>query len=244
MVAPAPAAAPAPVAAPVPEKKPSNHKRWYFGAFGSLTYNDFWDSRLGLGNMGDGSSDYTVWVAGQDNLLGNYWGFGVNGGVSAMYMFTEMLGLHLELGAAYRKGKGESDVTVILSWNDQKRLNERADLNIEYSLKQFNLDMPLFFRFTLPNILYVEAGPMASFNFYSRDKSVVEDEYWTFVYREEGTCDLFEFDAAFGLGTIRKIRSKYIEAGIRFVLGITRLSDADDAPKTWQGQFNLTFWFL
>ncbi len=161
-----------------------------------------------------------------------------------MYMFTPFFGMHMELDLAYRKGKGESDVVVVLLWDDADRLNERSDLNIEYSLKQFNLDLPLFFRFTLPNILYVEAGPMASFNIYSREKSYVEDEYSTKVYREEGVCDFFEFDAAFGLGTIRKIKSKYIEAGIRFVLGITPLSSADDAPKTWQGQFNLTFWFL
>ena len=244
-VKPDTAAAPVDSAAPPqPATTATPRKRFFFGVFGAVTYNDFYDSELGLSNMGKNASGYTVKTSGQDGLMGNYWGVGANAGFAAMYMFNEMFGLHAEMGVAYRKGKGESDVTVTLIWDDKSKPKERASLGIEYSLKQINMDIPLFARFTLPNVFFVEAGPMLSLNFYSRDKSYVTDDEFTQKYREEDVCNFAEFDAAFGLGATRRIGSKSIEAGLRFVLGITPLSDADDAPKTWQGQFNLTFWFL
>ena len=229
---------------PAEQKTTAPRKRFFFGVFGAVTYNDFYDSKLGLSNLGKHASGYSIETSGQDDLMGNYWGVGMNAGVGAMFMFTEMLGVHGELGLAYRKGKGESDVTVTLTWDDEEKMRERASLGIEYSLKQINMDIPVFFRFALPDIMYAEAGPMLSFNFYSRDKSYVSDDESKHKYREEDVCNFAEFDLAFGLGAMRRIGSKYIEAGLRFVLGITPLNDADDAPKTWQGQFNMTFWFL
>ena len=244
-VKPDTAAAPVDSAAPPqPATTATPRKRFFFGVFGAVTYNDFYDSELGLSNMGKNASGSTVRTSGQDGLMGNYWRFGANAGIAAMYMFNDMFGLHAEMGVAYRKGKGESDVTVTLIWDDKSKPKERASLGIEYSLKQINMDIPLFARFTLPNVFFVEAGPMLSLNFNSRYKSYVTDDESTQKYREEDVCNFAEFDAAFGLGATRRIGSKSIEAGLRFVLGITPLSDADDAPKTWQGQFNLTFWFL
>ena len=227
-----------------PAATPAPRKRFFFGVFGAATYNDLYDSKLGLSSLDKDASGYSVKTAGQDELMGNYWGVGANVGLSAMFMFTEMFGIHGEIGAAYRKGQGESDVVVILTWDDETKMKERAALGITYSLKQVNLDIPLFFRFAYPNIMYVEAGPMLSLSLYSRDKSYIETDGRKRGYRQEDVCDLTEFDLAFGIGVTRPIGSKTLEAGLRFVLGMTRLNDADDAPKTWQGQFNLTFWFL
>lgn len=219
-------------------------KRLILGVSGAVTYNNLYDSKLGLANLDDGAEGYTVKTTGQDDLMGNYWGIGANLGLGMLYMFTDMFGVHAELDAAYRAGSGESDVTVTLTWDDEDKPRERASLGIEYSLKQVNLDIPVLFRVALPNVLYVEMGPMLSFCFYSHEKSVVTDDDTKNVYRGDNVCDFVEFDMAFGLGAMRRIGTKSIEAGLRFVMGMTRLSDADDAPKTWQGQFNMTFWFL
>ncbi len=214
------------------------------GVFGAVTYNNLYDSKLGLANLDDDATNYTVKATGQDDLMGNYWGVGANLGLGILYMFTDILGIHAEFGASYRAGNGESDVTVTLTWDDEDRQRERAYVGIEYALKQVNVDIPILFRAALQNVLYVEMGPMASFNFYSHEKSTVTDDKSKNVYRGDNVCNFFEFDMAFGLGAMRRIGTKSIEAGLRFVMGMTRLSDADDAPKTWQGQFNMTFWFL
>lgn len=219
-------------------------KRLILGVSGALTYNNLYDSKLGLASLDDDATDFTVKATGQDDLMGNYWGIGANLGLSILYMFNDMLGVHAELGASYRAGNGESDVTVTLTWDDPDKQKERAYVGIEYSLKQLNMDIPILFRAALQNILYVEMGPMLSFNFYSHEKSTVTDDETDYVYRGDNVCDFFEFDMAFGLGAMHRFGTKSVEAGLRFVMGMTRLSDADDAPKTWQGQFNVTFWFL
>lgn len=245
-------AAVAAVAAPVTEDPSATKqetvaattKRLILGVSGALTYNNLYDSKLGLASLDDGATDFTVKATGQDDLMGNYWGIGANLGLSILYMFNDMLGVHAELGASYRAGNGESDVTVTLTWDDPDKQRERAYVGIEYSLKQLNMDIPILFRAALQNILYVEMGPMLSFNFYSHEKSTITDDETDYVYRGDNVCDFFEFDMAFGLGAMRRFGTKSVEAGLRFVMGMTRLSDADDAPKTWQGQFNVTFWFL
>ncbi len=147
------------------------------GVFGAVTYNDFYDSKLGLGGLNKKTSDYELMFSGEDDLMGNYWGIGANFGLSAMFMINPLFGIHMELGGAYRQGKGESDMTVALMWKDKEKGSERVDLNIEYSMKQFNIDIPLFARFVAPFGMYVEAGPMVSFSLFSQDKSTVDDGF-------------------------------------------------------------------
>jgi hypothetical protein len=254
---PTPVAAPAQVpqesdsvavmpAVPASAQQPAEpaRKRFRFGVYGAVTYNDFYNTSLGLNRLNRHADGYSIKVAGVDDLTGNYWGIGANAGLSVLFMPTEIFGLHLEMGAAYRKGKGKSDLTAILTWDDASKKKERADLSLEYSLKQFTMDIPLLMRFEIPRIMFFEAGPMASLTFQSRDKSKIEDDFGFHTYREEDPCDFFELDAALGIGRMQRIGSKYLDFGLRLVLGVTKLNDSDDAPRTWQGQFNLTFWFL
>ena len=225
-----------------PEEKPASQKRFWGGVFAGATYNDFWDTKFGFANLKP-TGDYTLEVDGANDLLGNYWGVGVNGGLSGLFLFNSYIGLRADVGVAFRQGKGRSDVTVKLFWNDGNRSPEKADLEIEYSEKQLNIDVPVLLRAMVPNVMYVEAGPVASFNLYSHHKSTLK-EYGTQTYREDGGLKVFEFDAAFGIGTMRPLPRGMLDFNLRFVLGITPLSDADDSPKTWQGQFNITYWFL
>jgi len=228
---------------PVEEPPQESSKRFWGGLFVGATYNDFWDTKFGFGNLKSGD-DYTLKVESADGLLGNYWGVGVNAGIGALFLFNSYLGLNADVGVAFRQGKGRSDVIVKLFWNDGSRSPEMADLEIEYSEKQLNIDVPVLLRLMVPNVLYVEAGPQASFNLYSHHKSTIKGDGGPDTFREEGGLNVFEFDAAFGIGTMRHLGKGMLDFNLRFVLGITPLSDTDDSPKTWQGQFNIAYWFI
>jgi hypothetical protein len=236
-------AAPASEPASEPAEEPAPQKRFWGGVFAGATYNDFYGTKFGLNNIGS-SDEYSLKVDGADDLLGNYWGIGVNAGFSGLFLFSQYVGLRADVGVAFRKGKGKSDVTVKLFWNDETRSPEKSDLEIEYSEKQLNIDVPVLLRVMVPDVMYVEAGPMASFNLYSKSKSDISDIYGSQEFEDEGDMNLFEFDVAFGLGTMRPVGKSMLDFNLRFVLGITPLNDSDDSPKTWQGQFNVTYWFL
>ena len=231
-----------PAPEPAAEPKQEFIKQFWGGVFVSGTYNDFYGTKFGLTKLGS-SDDYTLKVEGADGLLGNYWGIGVSGGVGGLFLINPYVGLRADVGVAFRQGKGRSDVTVKLFWKDESRSPEKSDLEIEYSEKQLNIDVPVLFRAMVPNVMYVEAGPVASFNLYSHHKSTIK-EYTTQTFREDGGLNVFECGASFGIGTMRPMPRGNLDFNLRFVLGLTPLSDADDSPKTWQGQFNVTYWFL
>lgn len=224
------------------EEKSVPQKKIWGGAFVGATYNDFWDTEFGLAKI-KGSNEYSVSTEGADGLLGNYWGVGVNAGIGGLFLFTPYIGLRADVGVAFRQGKGRSDVTVKLFWNDESRSPEKSDLEIEYSEKQLNIDVPVLLRAMVPNVMYVEAGPVASFNLYSHHRSTIK-EYGTETFKENGGLNVFECGASFGIGTMRYVGKSILDFNFRFFLGLTPLSDADDSPKTWQGQFNVTYWFL
>lgn len=221
----------------------SASKRFWLGAIVGATYNDFWDTKFGFASL-KSVDGYTLKVSGDEDLLGNYWGAGVNAGVGALFLVSPYFGLNADLLVAFRRGSGKSDVTVKLYWDDESQQPEKSDLNIEYSERQLNIDIPLALRLIVPDVLYAEAGPLMSFNLYSRNKSEVEDIYGSQTYRESGGLSVFEFGLVFGAGTMRHVGKGILDFNLRFVLGITPLSDADDSPKTWQGQFNIGYWFL
>lgn len=243
MPAPASKRTSAPPPEPAAEPQPEVFKHFWGGLFAGATYNDLYGTKFGLNDLGS-SDEYTVKVSGADCLLGNYWGVGVNAGFGGLFLFNPFVGVRADVGVAFRRGKGKSDVTVKVLWDDDSQQPEKADLNIEYSEKQLNIDVPILLRGILPGVLYVEAGPMVSFNLYSNNKSTVEDEDGSETYEDSDGMNLFEFDVAFGIGTMRPIGRSMLDFNLRFVLGITPLSDAADSPKTWQGQFNITYWFL
>ena len=228
---------------PAEEPQQDGFKRIWGGLFVGATYNDFWDTEFGFGNLKSGD-DYSLKVEGADGLLGNYWGVGVNAGIGALFLVSPFFGVNVDVAFAFRQGKGRSDVIVKLFWNDESRSPEMADLEIEYSEMQMNIDVPVLLRLMVPNVLYVEAGPLASFNLYSLHKSTIKGDSGPDAFREEGGLNVFEFDAAIGIGTMRSLPRGMLDFNLRFVLGITPLSDADDSPKTWQGQLNIGYWFL
>ena len=218
-------------------------KRIWGGITAGVTYNDFLDTKFGLDNIPQGE-DYSVTVEGADKLLDNYWGIGFKAGFGIMFMFNDFFNLRGDLNIALRQGTGKANSSVIVSWDDEDYDDEKNDLKLEYSATQLNIDIPLLARVSIPNALYFEAGPMFSFNVYAKNKVTIKDYHGTKTYEEKGGLKAFEFDIATGLGVMRHIGKSILDIDLRLIIGMTRISDSKDSPKTWQGQLNITYWFL
>ena len=161
-----------------------------------------------------------------------------------MFIASPYFNLRGDLSLALRQGSGKTNTSVILDWKKSDLEDQKSDLEIEYSASQLNIDFPILARVSIPNAIYFEAGPMFSFNVYSKSESKITDIYGTEKFEEKGGLKAFEFDIAAGLGISRSIGKSMLDFDLRFVFGMTRISDSDDAPKTWQGQLNITYWFL
>ena len=230
-----------PTASDKADEAASKTKRFWGGATLGLLYNDFYSTNFGLNDIKH-NTNYNVTSSGADDLLGNYWGIGFKAGMSGMFIASPYFSLLGEFDLAFRQGTGKSNLTVTLSQKDN--IKGKSNLEIEYSVSQLNIDIPLLARATIPSAMYFEAGPMLSFNVYSKNKTTVTDRHGTETYEESGSLSAFEFDMATGLGLARKIGKSMFDVNLRFVIGLTRLSDSENAPKTWQGQLNVTYWFL
>ena len=218
-------------------------KRIWGGVTVGVTYNDFLDTKFGLNKLPQGD-DYSVTVEGADKLLDNFWGVGFRAGFGFMLMFNDFFNLRGDLNIALRQGTGKANSSVIVSWDDEDYDDEKNDLKLEYSATQLNIDIPLLARVSIPNALYFEAGPMFSFNVYAKNKVTIKDYHGTKTYEEKGGLKAFEFDIATGIGVSRNIGKSMLDFDLRLVIGMTRISDSKDSPKTWQGQLNITYWFL
>ena len=223
------------------EPTESRTKSFWGGIVAGVIYNDFYDSHFGLNNIKN-ETGYAHTVDGSDDLLSSFWGIGFKFGFSGLFIVSPYFGLHGELGLAYRQGTGKTNLTVTLS--DKDKADKKSELEIEYSASQLNIDIPLLARVTIPSAFYIEAGPMLSFNVYSKSKSKITDIHDTKNYETKGDLKAFEFDIATGLGITRNIGKSILDFNLRMVFGMTRISDSKDSPKTWQGQLNITYWFL
>ncbi|WP_074209719.1 outer membrane beta-barrel protein [Fibrobacter sp. UWB11] len=217
-------------------------KRIWGGVTAGITYNDFYSTKFGLNDIKHGTA-YSPSISGADDLLSNYWGVGFKVGFSGMFLQSQYFNLRGDLNLALRQGTGKTNSTVTLSWKDSDK-SEKSDLEIEYSSTQLNIDLPILARVSIPNTIYFEAGPMFSFNIYSNSEAKITDVYGTETYKDNGGLSAFEFDIATGIGISRSIGKSMLDFDLRFIFGITRLSDSKDSPKTWQGQLNVTYWFL
>ena len=241
----------APEAAPaIKEEKPAEPqpaqdkpKRFWGGITAGITYNDYFSTKFGLNDIKP-KKDYNLTISGADDLLNNFWGVGFKVGMSGMFVASPYFNVRSDLSLALRQGTGKTNASVILDWKDSGLEDQKSDLEIEYSAMQLNIDLPFLARVTIPNVIYFEAGPMFSFNVYSKSESKITDIYGTEKFEDKGSLKAFEFDIAAGIGISRSIGKSMLDFDLRFVFGMTRISDSNDAPKTWQGQLNITYWFL
>ena len=206
-------------------------------------YNDFYNTKFGLNSIPQ-NRNFKLSVDGAEKLLENFWGVGFKGGLGLMFLPNAYFNLRGDLNVAFRQGTGKANTSVIVSWKKESYPEEKSDLKLEYSVTQLNIDVPLLARISIPNSLYFEVGPMCSFNVYSKNEAKITDIYGTETFKEKGGLKVFEFDIATGIGVMRFIGNTLLDIDLRFVLGMTRISDSKDSPKTWQGQLNITYWFL
>ena len=216
-------------------------KSFWGGIVAGVIYNDFYSSHFGLNNIKN-ETGYKHTVDSDEDLLSNFWGIGFKAGFGGLFIASPYFGLHGELGLAFRQGTGKTNLTITLS--DKDKAEKKSDLEIEYTASQLNIDIPLLVRVTIPSAFYIEAGPMLSFNVYSKSKSKITDIYDTKNYETKGDLKAFEFDVAAGLGITRNIGKSILDFDLRMVFGMTRISDSKSSPKTWQGQLSVTYWFL
>ena len=221
----------------------SKSKLFWGGATLGLIYNDFYNTHFGFDNIKH-SSEYSVTVDGSDDLLSNFWGVGFKAGFGGLFIASPYFGVRGNVELAFRQGSGESNLSVTVSRNDFENTTKNSDLKVEYSITQLNIDIPILARVSIPNAVYLEVGPMPSFNVYSKSKAEITDIYGTQTYEKSGDLSTVEFDIVSGIGFTRNIGKSILDIDFRFVMGLTRISDAKDSPKTWQGQLNMTYWFL
>ena len=218
-------------------------KKFWGGFVTGVFYNDFHSTKFGLNSIPQ-SSAYSLSVNDANKLLENFWGIGFKIGFGSLFVQNSYFSLRNDISIAYRQGTGNANTTFIMSWENDSRTPEKSDLEIEYTVKQLNIDIPILARVSIPSALYFEVGPMFSFNVYSNNKSVITDIYGSETFENKGGLNAFEFDIATGIGISRNMGKSILDFDLRFVIGLTRISDSKDSPKTWQGQLNITYWFL
>ena len=218
-------------------------KKFWGGFVTGVFYNDFHSTKFGLNSIPQ-SSAYSLSVNDANKLLENFWGIGFKIGFGSLFVQNSYFSLRNDISIAYRQGTGNANTTFIMSWGNDSRTPEKSDLEIEYTVKQLNIDIPILARVSIPSALYFEVGPMFSFNVYSNNKSVITDIYGSETFENKGGLNAFEFDIATGIGISRNLGKSILDFDLRFVIGLTRISDSKDSPKTWQGQLNITYWFL
>ena len=214
----------------------------FFGIYASATYNDVYGMSLKFKNVE--TKTYSVKISGDDELMGNFWGVGFNGGLGLLYNLNSMFGLHLELGVAYRHAAGDSEVSAELEWDDASKAPEKGGFGLSMEFTQFRLDIPVMVRLRV-NPIYFELGVLSSVCFTSSFESTVEYDDEESSYEKKGFADVFETGLIVGLGSSRKIGVGTLDFSLRFAWGLLPLGEfAGNEPKTLQGQLNVTYWFM
>ena len=117
----------------------------------------------------------------------------------------------------------------------------------DYSVTQWNIDIPVIARFSLLPILFVEAGPQFSFNLSQYAEDSAGDEVK--LFDDLLPTNSFEFDLVFGVGTGI---IPFVDVDFRFVLGLSNIYQDVSVPlvgteevKVSNMQFVLgaTYWF-
>ncbi|WP_290729917.1 MULTISPECIES: porin family protein [unclassified Fibrobacter] len=117
----------------------------------------------------------------------------------------------------------------------------------DYSVTQWNIDIPVLARFSPLPIIFIEAGPQFSFNISQSAEDASDDEIKNFD--KLLPMNSFEFDLVFGLGTGI---IPFVDVDFRVVLGMTNIYDDIDVPLVGSDEINAsnlqfvlgaTYWF-
>lgn len=111
--------------------------------------------------------------------------------------------------------------------------------DVQYNLRQFNLNIPVMVRYNPTPQIFIEAGAAFSVNLYA-DYALTSDEYGIDETLDDWECSSTAFALQFGAGyTLGIGNNKFGDIGARFVLDMTKLEPNGDT-KTWSLQFFVT----
>lgn len=116
----------------------------------------------------------------------------------------------------------------------------------DYSITQWNIDIPVLARFSPLPIIFVEAGPQFSFNISQSAEDASENEVKNFD--KSFPMNSFEFDLVFGLGTGI---IPFVDVDFRVVLGMSNIFEDTDLglgkvvydASNLQFVLGATYWF-
>ena len=112
--------------------------------------------------------------------------------------------------------------------------------DVQFNLRQFNLNIPVMVRYNPTPQIFVEAGAAFTVNLYA-DYAVTSDEYGIDQTLDDWNCASTIIALQFGAGyTLGIGNNKFGDIGARFVLDMTKLSDEMKDTKTWSLQFFVT----
>ncbi|SHL35722.1 PEGA domain-containing protein [Fibrobacter sp. UWEL] len=229
---------------PVPEQPQNSLGTWNFGVLAALSYNDLWGSFLGLDEIAGDYDGYSIKTSNAKDLMQNYWALGFNIGLSILFAPHPYWGGHVEVDGALRRGRGRTNMGVSLTWHDISLPEEYDDVKIDFFETQWNVDIPVLVRFTIPNLVYLEAGPMVSFCLHSNSEIDIESNWGDYTYKNKNFASATELGLMFALGVTKQVGMKTMDVSLRLMTGLTSLYDEDDSPKTFQMQFNVAFWLF
>lgn len=116
----------------------------------------------------------------------------------------------------------------------------------DYSVTQWNIDIPVLARFSPLPIIFIEAGPQFSFNISQSAEDASGDEIKNFD--KLLPMNSFEFDLVFGLGTGI---IPFVDVDFRVVLGMSNIFEDTDLglgkvvydASNLQFVLGATYWF-
>ena len=118
----------------------------------------------------------------------------------------------------------------------------------DYSVTQWNIDIPVLARFSPLPIIFIEAGPQFSFNLSQYAEDSAGDEIK--LFDDVMPMNSFELDLVFGAGTGI---IPFVDVDFRVVLGLTDVYEEHDGPtkgttvaidaSNLQFVLGATYWF-
>ena len=202
-------------------------RQYNLGARISLGLADFFNTPTVINETGAEEDAYKGWMGVQVSL-GFIFNYHINN------MFSIVPELNFEVRDYFSNADGYWPV-----YDDYGDFAGYAT-DVQYNLRQFNLNIPVMVRYNPTPQIFVEAGAAFTVNLYA-DYALTSDEYDVDQTLDDWECSSTIIALQFGAGyTLGIGNNKFGDIGARFVLDMTKLSDEMKDTKTWSLQFFVT----
>lgn len=202
-------------------------RQFNFGGKISLGYADFYNTPKTL-NPETGV---------EEDAMKGWMGVQVSFGVIFNYHINNMFSIVPELNIEVRNYFSNADGYWPV-YDDYGYFQGYAT-DVQYNLRQFNINIPVMARFNPTPEIYIEAGAAFSANL-AADYALTSDDYGIDQTLDDWECSSTAFAVQFGAGyTVNIGNNKFGDIGGRFVLDLSKLEPNGDT-KTWSLQLIVT----